>query len=923
MGAELLGREEELSRLDGFLDRIGEGSALLLLEGEAGIGKTTLWRRGLQLARARGLHLLSCQPAPTETRLAFAGLSDLLGEETSTILPLLPPPQRRALEVSLLLAEGGEARPDPRAASLATLSFLRQVAAGGPFLLALDDVQWLDASSARVLAFALRRVERERIGLLLARRLEEGTEPELPLGLQHAPALLERLERRRVGPLSLGAIQSLLTARLELRLPRQLLVSLYEASGGNPFYALELARAQRGREPLSPGAPLRVPESLRALVQRRLAALPEGTQRSLLLAATLSEPTTELLEQAGEADLGEALEASVVELEGPHVHFTHPLHAAIVYGRASSQERRAAHAQAAALVESREERARHLALASERPDERVAQELELAANGAAARAAPDAAAELSELSARLTPPELEGQLRRRQLATAEHLYATGETARCRTLLESLIEALEPGPERVDALVLLAEIVELDGALSLCRQAAAEAGDDDVRAARALVALGAALGRVDETPAQLEAARAALERAERCGDKRLLVESLQGVANARALLGEPPDETLMERALELEAELGGLPGRHSPRVWQAMQLVWRSRDREARPLLAAAVERDLEEGQLTEYLHNLVALLWTEARLGELAGVERQAVEALELARDVGVGYLEEHLTALLGYLHALQGLERAREELLPVLERAEAARNRQVLSIVAMAMGVLELSQEHAGEALEWFERSVDPLGASKARPGRAPGSSGAIETLVLLDRLDEARGRLRRYEAAAVGTGAPGMAASSARCRGLLAAAEGDFGAADAALRRAVALHEETGFRFDLARTRLLHGTVLRRAKRRADAREELLRAAGLFDELGCRAWAARARAELARAGGRRSAGDGGLTPTEQRVAELVASGQSNREVAAQLFVSVRTVEANLSSIYRKLRVGSRVELARRLAAANGSRRP
>ena len=276
---ELLGREDELTAVERLFAEPGNGPGILMLEGEAGIGKTTIWLKGLERARRHGFRVLPCRPTPTETPLAFSALGDVLGELTDEFLRQLPPPQRNALEISLLLRDDEGVVPDQRAISLATLNLLRTASEETPLLIAIDDVQWLDTSSARVLAFVFRRIEHDRCRVLLARRIESGAAAGFPLDLDYAPRFIETLERHTIGPLSLGAIQSLIRDRLLAKLPRQVLVSICEASEGNPFYALELACAQIERGMLEPGRPLQVPESLSGLRARapRRPAAPDAT----------------------------------------------------------------------------------------------------------------------------------------------------------------------------------------------------------------------------------------------------------------------------------------------------------------------------------------------------------------------------------------------------------------------------------------------------------------------------------------------------------------------------------------------------------------------------------------------------------------------------------------------------------------------
>jgi len=291
VATEIVGREGELASLRAWLDQTQHGPRALVLEGSAGIGKSTLWLATLELARARGFRVLSSRPAETERGYAFAGLGDVFEDVLDEVLPCLPPPRRRALEVALLVEEvSGPA--DPRTLGVAVRHGLDVLAADGPLVVAVDDVQWLDRSSARALAFALRRLH-EPVVLLLSRRLGEGSEPsEIEDALGG-----DSIERLPVGPLSVGALQRLLRSRLDRVFARPTLLRIHESSGGNPLYALELARAL-GAD-VDPTRPLPVPESPEALVDARLEGLPEPTREALVLVSVLGTPSAELLEAAG------------------------------------------------------------------------------------------------------------------------------------------------------------------------------------------------------------------------------------------------------------------------------------------------------------------------------------------------------------------------------------------------------------------------------------------------------------------------------------------------------------------------------------------------------------------------------------------------------------------------------------------------
>lgn len=437
--ADLVGRDREMAAVAAFLDAVPSGPCGLVLEGAAGIGKTTVWRAGAAWAAGRSYTVLSCRPAESEATLSFAALGDLLDAVLDRVLPLLPPPQRRALEVALLLKDPAGSPPGHRAVCVAFLAVLRHLSESGPVVLAVDDLQWLDDPSARVLEFALRWLSGEPAGLLASAR-DPGRGRPVPAASTGLPA--ERLTRLRVGPLTFGAFQSAVRATAGSGLSLLTIRRLFAASGGNPFYGLELARAvqRAGAEP-SPEEPLPVPADLQGLLNARVAALPADARDALLIASCLRSPTTMMLEQAsGRAALG-ALETAasqgVAGIEGDRVRFTHPLFASAIYSGAAVGRRREVHRRLGEIAANVEERARHLALSCDGPEEHVAAALGQAAHAAATRGAPDTAAELAELAAALTPP---GQLAarwRRQADAGGYLFRAGDTARARRHLEAV------------------------------------------------------------------------------------------------------------------------------------------------------------------------------------------------------------------------------------------------------------------------------------------------------------------------------------------------------------------------------------------------------------------------------------------------------------------------------------------------------
>src|ERR687898_745766 len=327
MPAAVVGRDAELRSLRDFVTGISDGASALVLEGEAGMGKTTLWRAGVEAAGSAGLRVLRAEPAESETALSFSGLGDLLDPVLDEALEPLPAGQRSALARALVLEDAAGSSPDAHAVGVALLNAFRGLASSRDLLVAVDDVQWLDAASAAAFAYAARRLRAEHVGLLLARR--SGTEA----------SVLEELKRTSgcsvldVGPLDTDSLHQLVQAHLGVPLPRPLLSEVHQASGGNPFFALEIVRTlTRSGVSVEAGKPLPVPDSLHGLVHGRLLALPSESRDFLAAAAAHAHPTISITEEASGVDrdvgLVPALEARVVETEDERIRFTHPLLAA-------------------------------------------------------------------------------------------------------------------------------------------------------------------------------------------------------------------------------------------------------------------------------------------------------------------------------------------------------------------------------------------------------------------------------------------------------------------------------------------------------------------------------------------------------------------------------------------------------------------
>jgi DNA-binding CsgD family transcriptional regulator len=907
--ADLVGRERELAAIAEFLEADAAACAVVI-EGEPGIGKTTVWEAAVTAASKRGFQPLRARPGGSETKLAFSGLTDLLGEALPGVLSELPPPQRRALEIALLLEDGGGKRADRRAVAAGLLSALRALSTAAPLLVAIDDAQWLDRSSTAALDYAARRLHAKPVALLISRRLN--SEPGLERTL--AP---ERVLHVPVGALDFVALNSLLRARLGTVLSRPLLRRIYELSGGNPFFALELAREP---ERVEPGRGL--PPTLDVLVQGRVSALPEEARTALLAVAASSQPTVALVGRAvGTPDaLAPAEAAHIVVLAHGKVRFEHPLLASAAYAAADPSQRRDMHRRLGRLVRDPEERARHLAETATGRNEAVAVALEKGAATARSRGAPAAAAELSEQAARLTPLADAAAARRRRSDAGYYHFESGDSRQALAMLEEVVGQLSAGAERAEVLIRLGRVHsysdDLQAATSLFLQAAEEAGDDSLTRARALE--GAATQLVRERR-QLESAVGYAKRAAalagELGDEALVGEALSSQVLAEATLGRPEAAASLEAALAHQAAAASKRILAQPKFTAAIARMWWDEPAAGRETCEELAEHGRQLGDEGSLAYVYVMLAQADILLGELDRAEADAAAARDIAEQGG----QETLVAYALAVQAMADAHRGRESHTAAELALELGRKTQgtpALHFATAALGLLEVSTGRADEAVTVLAPLVEFARTEQIRePGLTRYVIDQVEALIELARVDEAAELLDWYEANAQRLARRSALAASWRCRGLLAAAAGRIDDALDAFGRALAEHDMVPVPIDRARTLLAFGATLRRAKRKADARRALEEAAAAFESLGAAAYAARARSELERIGGRPPS-KGRLTATERQIAELVAEGRSNKEVAATLFVSVKTVEANLSRTYAKLGIRSRTGLARHLGA-------
>jgi tetratricopeptide (TPR) repeat protein len=650
----LIGREAEVAALTEFVGGAPDGPAALILVGEPGIGKTTLWRHALESVPP-GHRVLRCRPAESEIRLPYAAVADLLADVGEDVYQELPPPQRHALAVALLKVPPEAGPIDRRTVSAGLLGIFRRLAVSAPILVAIDDLHWLDASSARALAFALRRLEEGPLAVLATTR---ATSPDGTLDPSRSfPP--DRVQIIQLGPLDLDAMGKLLEERLGERFLLPTLVRIHRASAGNPFYGLEIARALAQRPAgIEPGRPLPVPDTLRALLRDRLTRLPGEVKRILPFVAAASTPTVGLLVAAvgdgAKQAVDRGVESGVLEIQNGRVTFTHPLLGSAVYGDLPPGRKARLHARLGGVVPEPHERARHLALSAEGPHAAVADMLDEAARDAMRRGAPDAAAELLELARRLTPVDRpRAAIGRTEEAALCH-FSAGDVDRAVELLEHVVGESAPGPGRAESLrrlgMMKAPVEGWPTAEALFLRGLADAGSDpSMRAGIQRDLAYAGLFRGDLASAQRRA-HSAFNLAETVGEASSLAESLQALAFIEFVLGRSRWRSLIERGLRIERDLqpGVPPGEGTPFLRQvlrpsftyAQMLKYANRFDESRAILAGLLVTAEDGGEETSVPVLLYHLAELECWAGKYREAERYAGRSVSTALQTGMPFYQ-------------------------------------------------------------------------------------------------------------------------------------------------------------------------------------------------------------------------------------------------------------------------------------------
>ncbi|GGT99175.1 ATP-binding protein [Actinomadura livida] len=889
----LVGRDRERERVAGLLEGARGGrSGTVVIRGEAGIGKTALLD---QIASDAGdMGLVRGAGIEAETELAFSGLHLMLHPYGDRFAGL-PAQQAAALRSAFGLAEGPAG--DRFLIGAATLTLLSELASDRPLLCLVDDAQWLDGASLDALLFAARRLGADPISMIFTVRDTARPFPDHGLDVLRLAGLDRAAARELV-----AAHAPALTVPVRER--------LLDEAAGNPLALIELANAL-GSEPARHAGPLPVGGRVQETFRRQLAALPDTARRLLLVVAADGTGDLGVVLRAakalglGPADLEPAEEAGLVVLDGADVRFRHPLIRAVTYQDAAHHRRLAVHdALAGALGgdEHADRRAWHLAAAATGPDEGAAAELERAAERAGRRGGTAAVAAAYERAARLsTDPEGKA---RRLVHAARAAYDAGRPDHATRLAAEAAHHTREDAVIAEAAFIRAQVAyervspAADAELAL-EGAGLIAGSDPEQAVSMLTE--AVWSARDAGAHDLVRRSVELLRTVRLPPGSAKAPVTGGLIAYGRLIEGAPDAVPPIRAL-VQAALAGKVEDFVERVIAGYVGLLVAEDRAATTLLERMAADVRAEGAIGWLPYVLEPLAIGRLLLGDLHGADSAAAEGISLAADIG---MDMQVTALRCVAVRLESdPDRTRTEGPGVLRHAELHPANAALA--AWGLGLLDLAGGHADAALVHLD-------AVCSGPARRDLLIRAIpdhaEAAVRAGRPELARVHLPAYEAWAAATSRTAMVS---RCRALLAGGND----ADEHYRTALSLHGDHAY--DAARTRLLYGEWLRRRRRRTEARTELAAAEDAFTRVGATAWAERARTELEVLGDRPAARAGDsdpmkrLTPQEMQVVRLAAAGLSNREIAAQLYLSPRTVGHHLYKAYPKLGVTRRAELAR-----------
>jgi DNA-binding CsgD family transcriptional regulator len=904
---------------------VREEAALLTVTGEAGAGKSTLWRAGIAAAAGAGCRILRSDPAAADADAPFTGLSDLLSGVLPDVAADIPGPQREALEIALLLRPAGEMPPAPHAVGLAVLAALRSCLQAGPVLVAIDDVQWLDAGSLEALAFALRRTITGPLGVLLAARTDAPADPLTagapppPIGWYDLPAAVPGARRIDLAPLDGRQIQNLLPRTMTAAQARLVAAQ----SRGNPFWAIQItASLESAGAPASPGALTLTRRMSQSLTEHAADALAVVAAAGRIPVAGAVTVLGHLVEDPATALDAAVLAGVVVETEG-RVAAAHPLIGAAAVESLPPGRRLSIYRRLAETASGPERRAHFAALATgPEPDSGVADALDVAAEAAHARGANAAAGQFAARAVTFTPESDDAAMVRRRLRAGELLFLAGDVTGSLGHLEALDTASLATAHLERALPLLIDVVELvRGPAAAAAMAAREddaAGPDPRR--RALMLAVASDPIYGLRGKRRAAAVEAIACAEAAGPEaaHILHRALLNLVVAKVTAGEGLDAGLLERAERLEDLENAVT---APTLHDAADLyrgLW-SRYTEDVDTSQAALRRRVARAREAGEDFSLVTFLSYLAQTLELAADFEGAAAAVAEARQVAAWYdwptSPFHVLPRCELLIAAGKLDEAlsvARELRP----GDGTESLVAKFVCASVHGKVSSWRGDFDAAIRHFERAAwcadqydwsDPGVRERIDPWLA-------EAYVSAGRLAEANRIAASLRVIGARLNRPALIGDAARIHALAAAVTGDLDAAAASARDAVEAHARSPLRVELARSLLVLGRLERRRKARGQARAALQRAWALADEMGHLPLRAEVGRELPRITAARSGGE--LTDAERRVADQIAAGATSQEAATALFISVRTVETHVASIYRKLGVRGRSELRRTLSA-------
>ncbi len=900
----LLGRADEFERIDRLLAtaRAGQSGALLVV-GEPGIGKTALLAAARE--RSESMRVLAARGVSSETEVAFAGLLELLRPLLGDLSGV---PERQAEALSGALGIGPPVPGDRFLIGAATLSLLAATAEAAPVCVIVDDAHWLDGESLDALLFAVRRLDADAVATLIA------TRPEAPL--IESVSDIEVLELSR---LNAAGTTELAESRLGRRLNSQDAARVFAITRGNPLAVIEVGTSA---EALAFDTPATLSRSVEDAYARRLRDLPAQVRWTLLVAALDDSLDAARIERAAAADVPAALaaaeESGLIDLVKGRVAFRHPLVRSAVYQTASAGERRRAHAAVARTLAGDElagRRAWHEAAATVAPDERIAAALEDAASEARDRGGYRAAAVTLERAAHLTPdPAVRA---RRLYIAAESAFRAGRSRVAGELAGAALASCDEPRLRADIQLLRAlqlRLADVPEAYELLRDEARRVAPHDteraaVMLARASVA-GSTLGLLLEAVQIGREARTlagqdegAREQVASAFARALFLTGHLAEAEAQArdsialATAQPPDPNALSRAALSLSFLGEYPG--------------------ACDLAVESVELARLQGAVGVIPNLAETLAQIQLALGDWDAAVATASEGLRLSRDVHQSHFGAWNCAVLAEIAAARG---RRDECVALVDEADALAGGRATwaghSVAGTALGHLALATGDIGRAIGILEAEVDP-GVEQASPSFYLPAFDLVEAYVRANRTSEAQALIERI---APHVHQPWALAALDRSRGVAATDDCFDEPSSAAVEAFTRLHAS----FEAARSQLCRGERLRRARRRSEARDVLRAALVTFERLNADPWALRARQELEATGEtarrRTPLNVDALTPQELQVAEIVAAGATNREAAARLFLSPKTIEAHLHRTYRKLGLSGRADLKGALTGRTGS---